>query len=134
MTAGSPDALLGTGTMPPMFGPALGTTIGLVNAAPVAFAVRVAVENESDLASSRLSMVIAGLIGLAVVLTISTIVFWRATRPDRPGGGEIGIRWIQPGQSAATAATPASPSTPAPAADEASGADYGALRARPADG
>ena len=131
MIVGSPDALRGTGTMPPMFGPALGTTIGLVNAAPVAFAARVAVENESDLASSRLSMVIAGLIGLAVVLTISTIVFWRATRPDRPGGGEIGIRWIQPGQSAAT---PASPSTPAPAADEASGADYGALRARPADG
>lgn len=117
-----------------MFGPALGTTIGSVTAAPVALAARVAVENESDLASSRLSMVIAGLIGLAVVLTISTIVFWRATRPDRPGGGEIGIRWIQPGQTAATPTTPAPPSSAGPVADDASSSDYRALSARPADG
>ena len=120
-----------------MFGPVIGTTIGVATAAPVAIAARVAVENESDLASSRLSMVIAGLIALAVVLTISTIVFWRATRPDRPGGGDLGIRWIQPGETTAPTVTPSAPSTPsapAPAADDVAGSEYGALRARPADG
>ncbi len=117
-----------------MFGPALGTTIGIATAAPVAIAAGVAVESESDLASSRLSMVIAGLIALAVVITISTVVFWRATRPDRPGGGEIGIRWIQPGETTAAPATPAQPTAPAAATDEPPSTDYGALRARPADG
>ena len=32
--------------------------------------------------SSRLSMAIAGLLGLALIASIATIVFWRMTRPD----------------------------------------------------
>ncbi|CAB4974858.1 MAG: hypothetical protein F2942_06090 [Actinobacteria bacterium] len=32
--------------------------------------------------SSRLSMAIAGLLLLAVIVTIATVIFWRVTRPD----------------------------------------------------
>ncbi len=119
-----------------MSGPALGTSIGLAVATPVVFAARVVVENESDLASSRLSMVIGGLIALAVVIAVSTIVFWRATRPDRAGGGEIGIRWIQPGETTTGAPSEsAAQGSPAPApVNERPGSDYGALSAHPADG
>ncbi len=88
-----------------MFRPGTGTTSGLVAATPVVLAARLAVGTDSDAASSRLSMVIAGLIALAVVLTVSTIVFWRATRPDRAGGGEIGVRWIQPDAASNTVAS-----------------------------
>ncbi|CAB4801675.1 MAG: hypothetical protein F2744_03065 [Actinobacteria bacterium] len=31
---------------------------------------------------SRLSMAIAGLLLLAVIVTIATVIFWRVTRPD----------------------------------------------------
>lgn len=44
--------------------------------------------NAGDDASSQLSMVIVGLLVLALVITIATAVFWRLTRPsagsDRP--------------------------------------------------
>ena len=117
--------------MRPMFRPGTGSTSGLVAATSVAFATNVIAETESDLASSRLSMVIAGLIALAVVLTVSTILFWRATRPDRAGGGEIGVRWIQPDSAAGNTVTPDSPSDSTP---ENPRVDYGALRAHPVDG
>ncbi|MEI7886902.1 MAG: hypothetical protein WCJ04_05880 [Actinomycetes bacterium] len=32
--------------------------------------------------SSRLSMAIAGLLLLALVVVIATVIFWRITRPD----------------------------------------------------
>ena len=32
--------------------------------------------------SSRLSMAIAGLLLLAVIVPIATVIFWRVTRPD----------------------------------------------------
>lgn len=41
-----------------------------------------------DDASQRLSLVIMGLVLLAVVITIATIVFWRLTRPERPAGDD----------------------------------------------
>ncbi|MEX0767994.1 MAG: hypothetical protein WD029_05945 [Microthrixaceae bacterium] len=37
--------------------------------------------SESD-PSSRLSMAIAGLLLLALIVLIATIIFWRLTRPD----------------------------------------------------
>ena len=46
-----------------------------------------------DDASQRLSMVISGLVVLAVVITVATIVFWRLTRPE-PGDRTAAIRWV----------------------------------------
>lgn len=145
-----------------MFRPVPGSLLGVT--APAFVVALVDAETTSDAASSRLSMVIAGLIGLAVVIAVSTFFFWRATRPDRAGGGEIGIRWIQPDEQSATwstapAPTPTAPpttsrsttgsattststtgsaafgsSTPSGPPPEAPSPDYGALRARPADG
>ncbi len=39
-------------------------------------------ETEGTDPSSRLSMAIAGLLLLAVIVTIATVIFWRVTRPD----------------------------------------------------
>ena len=36
----------------------------------------------ADSASGRLSLVIIGLVVLAVVITIATVLFWRTTRPE----------------------------------------------------
>lgn len=106
----------------------------------------------SDDASSRLSMVIAGLVVLAVVIAISTIVFWRATRPDRTRGGEASIRWVESNEvtpSSPWTATPSTPTTPTttasepapklperpvPARPDLSASSPGAIRATPADG
>lgn len=49
--------------------------------------------DSGDDASQRLSWVILGLIGLAVVISIATVVFWRLTRPD-PQRGEPALRWV----------------------------------------
>lgn len=48
-----------------------------------------------DDASSRLSMVIAGLVGLAVVIAVVTVVFWRMTRPE-PLDESPGLRSVPP--------------------------------------
>ena len=50
---------------------------GLFESAPT-LALRV----EGADPSSRLLMAIAGLLGLALIASIATIVFWRMTRPD----------------------------------------------------
>ena len=49
--------------------------------------------DSGDDASQRLSWVILGLVGLAVVISIATVVFWRLTRPD-PQRGEPALRWV----------------------------------------
>lgn len=49
----------------------------------------------SDDASSRLSMVIAALVALAVLIAVATVVFWRMTRPDR-NEEPAGLRWVPP--------------------------------------
>jgi len=120
-----------------MFRPGLGSTLGIA-VVPVLFAARVATELDSDAASSRLSMVIAGLIVLAVIIAVSTIAFWRATRPDRPSNTELDIRWMQPEDTATStwSTAPSAPSAPAPAppVNESSGPEFGALSPRPADG
>ena len=48
-----------------------------------------------DDASSRLTMVIAALVGLAVVIAVVTAVFWRMTRPERLDEAP-GLRWVPP--------------------------------------
>lgn len=89
----------------------------------------------ADNASSRLSMVIAGLIALAVVIAISTIVFWRATRPDRARGREVGIRWIESNEVTPAATwNGAGGVDPAPSLPDISTSAPGAIRATPADG
>jgi len=47
----------------------------------------------SDAASERLTWVIWGLLALAVVIAVATVVFWWFTRPERDGGSR-GVRWI----------------------------------------
>ena len=47
--------------------------------------------DSGDAASSRVTWVIAGLVALAAVITIATVVFWRLTRPGSDGGA----RWVQ---------------------------------------
>lgn len=46
----------------------------------------------SDAASTRLSWVIWGLLGLAAVISVATVVFWWLTHPDRDGGSR-GVPW-----------------------------------------
>lgn len=46
-----------------------------------------------DDASRRLSLVIAGLVVLAVVIAVATVVFWRLTRPEPVREGR-GLRWV----------------------------------------
>jgi hypothetical protein len=46
-----------------------------------------------DDASRRLSLVIAGLVVLAVVIAVATVVFWRLTRPEPVREG-TGLRWV----------------------------------------
>ncbi len=132
-----------------MFGPLPGSSFGLLAVVHAAVADVVDPATASDEASSRLSMVITGLIVLAVLIAISTVVFWRATKPDRSANRELGIRWIQPeeGQAATWAgaappvatesgtppSAPASPAAPTPVADGA-GPEFGSLRPAPADG
>ena len=71
--------------------------------------------DSGDDASQRLSMVIIGLVVLAVVIAVSTVVFWRLTRPD-PADREGGIRWVDAPEGVAPPA-PAAPATPQRADD-----------------
>lgn len=77
----------------------------------LAVSTQVAADSGDD-ASQRLSYVIMGLVGLAVLITIATIVFWRMSRPE-PSASDVGIRWV---------ADPDLPSTPASAASTGSAA------------
>ena len=54
----------------------------------LAVLVQVAADGGDD-ASARLSMVITGLVVLSAVIAVATVLFWRATQPDRQrsGGG-----------------------------------------------
>lgn len=47
----------------------------------------------SDAASARLSWVIWGLLALAGIIAVVTLVFWWLTRPDRDGATR-GVRWV----------------------------------------
>jgi flagellar basal body-associated protein FliL len=71
--------------------------------------------DSGDDASQRLSMVIIGLVVLAVVIAVATVVFWRLTKPD-PAAREGGIRWVNAPEGVAPPA-PAAPATP-PRADD----------------
>lgn len=39
-------------------------------------------------ADNRLNLVVAGLFLLAGIITITTVAYWRLTRPDRVSGGD----------------------------------------------
>jgi len=55
-------------------------------------------------ASGRLSMAILGLLVLAGLILIATIIYWRMTRPE-PGTAETaGMRWVAPTGASTTAA------------------------------
>lgn len=47
----------------------------------------------SDSASNRLTWVIYGLIALAAVIAVVTVVFWWLTRPERDAGTRE-VRWM----------------------------------------
>ena len=51
----------------------------------LAVLVQVAAEGGDD-ASARLSMVITGLVVLSAVIAVATVLFWRATQPERQRG------------------------------------------------
>jgi len=59
-------------------------------------------------ASRRLSLAIVGLLVLAGVILVATIVFWRMTRPERATSAAGTMRWIAPAEDD-PAATPAGP-------------------------
>lgn len=75
----------------------------------VALVGQVAADAGDD-ASQRLSMVIIGLLVLAVVITVATVVFWRLTRPE-PAARGGGIRWV----AAPEGVEPAGPAPASPA-------------------
>jgi len=64
-----------------------------------------------DDASQRLSLVIAGLLALAVVIGVATVVFWRLSAPDRPKGAR--------GEAEAPEAADAAAPEPIPLASDA---------------
>lgn len=66
----------------------------------LATSTQVAADAGSD-ASQRLSYVIIGLVVLAVVIAVVTIVFWRLTRPE-PVAADAGIRWVPDPAAAAS--------------------------------
>jgi hypothetical protein len=61
--------------------------------APTLGLVATEVARSGDLADRRLAWVIAGLVVLAVVITIATFLFWWATRPVRVES-PVGMRWV----------------------------------------
>ncbi len=85
---------------------------GDVALAVLAFAGQVAADSGDD-ASQRLSMVIIGLLVLAAVIAVATVVFWRLTRPD-PTAAEPAIRWVTAPDGVEPPAPLAAPSAGAP--------------------
>lgn len=60
---------------------------GLVHT-PTAFTHSALLAVRGNDADAQLSMVIAGLLGLAVVILVVTIIFWRVTRPTPTRSGQ----------------------------------------------
>lgn len=75
----------------------------------LATVVQIAADAGDD-ASRRLSLVIAGLVALAVVIAVATVVFWRLTRPEPVREG-TGLRWVATDEPTVVppAAAPAAP-------------------------
>jgi hypothetical protein len=55
-----------------------------------------AADDPGDDASSRLSMAITGLLVLAGIILVATVIFWRMTRPERAGSTSGSMRWVAP--------------------------------------
>jgi hypothetical protein len=89
------------------------------------------VERASDVAARRLSWVVYGLLGLAVLIALATVWFWRATRPDPAPDPEITMRWIDPGAAQRAEVPPERPRRSVPSAPDAGGPDAGGPGARP---
>lgn len=94
------------------------------------------VERASDVAERRLTWVVYGLLGLAALIAIATVWFWRATRPDPAPDPDIAMRWINPADAAQRA--PQAPerrpaARPAPVAASASPSAPVPPRRRPPD-
>jgi hypothetical protein len=76
--------------------------------------------DSGDDASQRLSMVIVGLLVLAAVIAVATVVFWRLTRPD-PSAAEPAIRWVTAPEGVEPPAPLGAPSAAAPSTPTAGG-------------
>jgi len=78
---------------------------GVLTLVPTSLMVAADAADPAGDASGRLSMAILGLLVLAGLILIATIIYWRMTRPE-PGTAETaGMRWVAPtGASSATAA------------------------------
>jgi len=78
------------------------------------------VERASDVASRRLSWVVAGLVVLAGVITVVTALYWRATRPPRVPDPFTAMRWVadepasDPAPPPSTSTAPTRPTPPPP--------------------
>jgi hypothetical protein len=53
------------------------------------------VERSGDVASRRLTWAIIGLLVLAAVIAVATVVFWRITRPDPVADSGVSMRWVE---------------------------------------
>lgn len=80
------------GTLVPMEPPDVARAVRRLGVAPVAL-LALDVRSASDAASQRLSWVIVGLLVLAGLLTVTTVLFWRATRPPKASGDAMAMRW-----------------------------------------
>lgn len=52
------------------------------------------VERSSDAAARRLSWSVWGLLGLAAVIAVGTVVFWWITRPERRSEAPVAMAWL----------------------------------------
>ena len=89
-----------------------------LGALPLLLLTAAEVERASDVAERRLSWVVYGLLALAVLIAVATVLFWRATRPDPAPDPDIAMRWVNPADAAQRAPQAperrAGPSTAAP--------------------
>jgi hypothetical protein len=67
-----------------------------LGAVPLLLLTAAEVERASDVAARRLTWVVYGLLALAVLVAIATVLFWRATRPDPAPDPDVAMRWINP--------------------------------------
>lgn len=54
-------------------------------------------------ASSRVTLAVWGLIGLAIVIAVVTVVFWKLTRPESPSAGRTIVRPAESDDAASAA-------------------------------
>lgn len=52
-----------------------------------------AVEGSGD---TRLTLVVAGLFALALIIAVTTVVYWRLTRPEQVGNSGRPLEWENP--------------------------------------